>query len=173
MSFDEQTSMFTLDMDYEEMIEIPDGYTQVKLSQMDDDERFKGKPQMSGIMTAEYDDGFDDDGNIKTKTVHKIRLVIVNDEDEEYCDINLNLKKADFQVDKIVKGSVLFDFVQSILELENEGCTEGKNVFRGVNLKQFVDFVNGLKVMGIRVVTRNGNFSYNSFYVTRVNNKQI
>ena len=31
MSFDEPTSMFTLDMDYEEMIEIPDGYAGYRL----------------------------------------------------------------------------------------------------------------------------------------------
>ena len=175
MSFDEQTSMFTLDMDYEEMIEIPDGYAGFRLKDLPNKEVFTGKPQVSGILTSTFKDEneFDDQGNPKEKTVHKIRLVLVNDDDEQYLDININLKKPDYKVDRIVKGSVLFDLVQSILELENEGSTKGKNVFRNVNLKQFTDFIGGLKIMAVKNIERNGTFSFNSFYVVRVNNKQV
>lgn len=175
MSFDEPTSMFTLDMDYEEMIEIPDGYAGYRLKDLSNKEVFTGKPQVSGILTSTFTDEneFDDLGNPKEKTVHKIRLVLVNDEEEQYLDININLKKPDYKVDRIVKGSVLFDLVQSILELENEGSTKGKNVFRNVNLKQFTDFIGNLKVMAIQNIERNGTFSFNSFYVVRVNNKQV
>ena len=76
-------------------------------------------------------------------------------------------------MDRIVKGSVLFDLVQSILELENEGSTKGKNVFRNVNLKQFTDFIGNLEVMAVQNIERNGTFSFNSFYVVRANNKQV
>ena len=55
-------SMFTLEMDYEEVLEIPEGYLQVRLSDLDNKEVFTGKPQISGIITSEYDDGFDDNG---------------------------------------------------------------------------------------------------------------
>lgn len=175
MSFDEQTSMFTLDMDYEEMIEIPDGYAGYRLKDLSNKEVFTGKPQVSGILTSTFTDEneFDDHGNPKEKIVHKIRLVLVNDEEEQYLDININLKKPDYKVDRIVKRSVLFDLVQSILELENEGSTKGKNVFRNVNLKQFTDFIGNLEVMAVQNIERRGTFSFNSFYVVRANNKQV
>lgn len=174
MSFEEleKESLFTLDMDFEEMLEIPEGAERLPLNNLDEGELFKGKPQMSGIITSTFEDEyqFDDNGKPLTKTVHKLRLIIVNEDPLEYVDINLNLKKPDYNVDTIRKGSVLFDFIQSILEIENPGCTQGKNVFRNVNLKQFVDFTNNLKIMGIKVITRSfGSRPFNSFYVNQVN----
>ena len=47
----EQKSLFDLEMDYEEVLEIPDDYLQVRLSEMEDKEVFAGKPQISGIIT--------------------------------------------------------------------------------------------------------------------------
>ena len=166
--------MFTLDMDYEEIIEIPDDYLQVRLSEMENKEVFTGKPQISGIMTSEYDDGFDNNGKPQTRKVHKLRLVLVNEEDEQYLDININLKAPSYEVETIRKGSVLFDFVQSILEIENKGSTTGKNIFRNVNLKQFTDFINNnVNVMAVRNIERTGNFNFNSFYVIRLNNMEL
>lgn len=172
---EEKQSIFDLQMDYEEMIEIPDGYAGYRLKELGNKEVFTGKPQVSGILTSTFIDEneFDDHGKPKEKTVHKIRLVLVNDDDGSYLDININLKKPDYHVDRIVKGSVLFDLVQSILELENEGSTKGKNVFRNVNLKQFTDFIGNLEVMAVQNIERNGTFSFNSFYVVRANNKQV
>lgn len=175
MSFKtEHESIFDVEMDYEEIIEVPDDYLQVRLSEMENKETFTGKPQISGLMTSTYDDGFDEDGNEKTRTVHKLRLVLVNDEEEQYLDININLKQKSYDVDTIRKGSVLFDFVQSILEIENKGCTVGKNVFRNVNLKQFTDFINNnVEVMAVQNIERHGNFNFNSFYVIQLNDMEL
>lgn len=175
MSFEtEQKSIFDVEMDYEEIIEIPEDYLQVRLSEMENKETFTGKPQISGIMTSEYDDGFDENGNEKTRTVHKLRLVLTNKEEEQYLDININLKQKSYEVETIRKGSVLFDFVQSILEIENKGCTVGKNVFRNVNLKQFTDFINNnVEVMAVQNIERHGNFNFNSFYVIRLNDMEL
>ena len=173
---EEQTSLFTLEMDYEQMMEIPEDYSQIRLSELDNKEVFTGKPQISGLLTNEYENGeFDDDGNPLFDTVHKLRLVLTNDDDAEYLDININLKKPDYNVPVIRKGSVLFDFVQSILEIENKGCTKGKNVFRNVNLKQFTDFINGtVNVMAVKNIERKSrNFEYNSFYVVKINNLEL
>ena len=175
MAFEEKPteSMFDLEMDYEEVLEIPDDYLQVRLSEMENKEVFTGKPQISGILTNEYDD-FDNDGNPTKRTVHKLRMVLTNEEEEQYLDININLKAPSYQVDVIRKGSVLFDFVQSILEIENKGSTNGKNVFRNVNLKQFTDFINNnVKVMSVRNIERTGKFNFNSFYVVRLNNMEL
>lgn len=175
MSFEEeQTSLFDLEMDYEEVLEIPDDYLQVRLSELDNHQYFIGKPQISGIIKAEYDDGFDENGNEKTKVVHKLRLIIVNDEEMEYLDINLNLKSNSYQVETVRKGSVLFDFIQSILEIENTGCTKGKNIFRNINLKQFTDFINNnVEKIKIENIERNGNFKFNSFRIVQINNMKL
>lgn len=176
MAFEEpKESMFTLDMDYEQVMEIPDDYLQVRLSEMENKEVFTGKPQISGILTNEYDNGaFDENGNPKMDIVHKLRLVLVNDKEEQYLDININLKKPDYNVDAIRKGSVLFDFIQSILEIENKGSTSGKNIFRNVNLKQFTDFINNsVKVMAVKNIERHGRYNFNSFYVVKINNLEL
>lgn len=176
MSFEEpQKSLFDLEMDYEEIIEIPDDYLQVRLSEMENKEVFTGKPQMSGIMTREFEtDQFNDDGEPIMRKVHQIRMVLVNDDEEQYLDININLKAPTYELKVIRKGSVLFDFVQSILEIENKGSTSGKNIFRNVNLKQFTDFINNnVEVMSVRNIERTGRFNFNSFYVIRLNNMEI
>jgi len=177
MSFEEtkQTSIFDVEMDYEEVIEIPDDFLQVRLNELEDKEVFTGKPQMAGINTREFEtDQFDNDGNIIMRTVHQARLVLVNNEEEQYLDININLKQNDWQIPVIRKGSVLFDFVQSILEIENKGSTSKKNVFRNVNLKQFVDFINdNVETMTVKNIERHGKFSFNSFQVIKLNNMEL
>lgn len=171
----EKQSLFSLEMDYEEVIEIPDDFLQVRLNEMENKETFTGKPQISGIMTNEYDNGsFDEDGNPKTDIVHKLRMVLVNTDEEQYLDININLKKADYNVDVIRKGSVLFDFIQSILEIENKGATKGKNIFKNVNLKQFTDFINNnVETMTVKNIERRGKYSFNSFYIVKINNMEL
>ncbi len=170
----EQTSLFTLDLDYEEVLEIPEDYLQVKLSELEDKEVFTGKPQISGILKSEYDDGVDENGNEKTKIVYRLRMVLVNDEEEQYLDININLKANSYQVETIRKGSVLFDFVQSILEIENKGRTKGKNVMHNVNLKQFTDFINNnVQTMAVKNLERHGKFNFNSFQVVKINNMEL
>lgn len=168
-------SMFDVEMDYEEVIDVPDDYLQVRLSELEDKEIFEGKPQISGINKREFETGqFDNDGNSIMRTVYQLRLVLVNEDEEQYLDININLKQSDYQLPVIRKGSVLFDMVQSILEIENKGCTKGKNVFRNVNLKQFTDFINNnVKVMAVRNLERHGKYNFNSFQVVKINNMQL
>ena len=171
----ENQSIFSVDMDYEEIIEVPDEYLQVRLSELLDGEVFTGTPQVSGIITTEFEtDDLDDNGNHITKTVHKLRLVLVDDEGEQYLDININLKKPSYDVVSIRTGSVLFDMVQSILEIENKGSTKGKNVFRNVNLKQFTDFINNnVKVMSVKNIERKGRYNFNSFYIVKLNDMEL
>lgn len=175
MSFEENESMFDTTFDYEEVLEIPEDYLQVKLSEMDNKEIFIGKPQMtSKINVKEFDtDDFNEDGSVKTRTVYQSRLILVNDEEEQYLDININLKSEDLKVKNIRKGSVLFDFISSIHELENAGSTKGKNIIATANLKQYIDFINGLKVMAVQNIERKGKYNFNSFYVVQVNNKKL
>ena len=171
----EQKSLFDLELDHEDMIEVPEDYLQVRLADMEDKETFTGKPQTSGINVREFEtENFDENGEMIMRKVYQIRLVLVNDEEEQYLDININLKQNDYQIQKVQKGSVLFDFIQSILEIENKGRTAGKNVFRNVNLKQFTDFINNnIEVMTVRNIERHGRYNFNSFQVIQLNNMEL
>ena len=179
MSFetlDQPKSMFDTEFDYEEIIEIPDDFLQVRLGEMENKEIFTGKPQITGsIQTREFEieDEFDVDGNPKTRKVHQLRMVVTNKEEEQYLDININLKSDDLKVTNIRKGSVLFDLISSIHELENRGSMKGKNIIKTANLKQYIDFINGLEIIGIQNVERKGTYHFNSFYVVQVNNKKL
>ena len=167
-------SIFTLEMGYEDILETPDDYMGFVLKDLSNSEIFIGKPQMTGLKsdTFESSNKFDEKGNPVIEKVNKVQLRIVNDEKAEYLDININLKKPTLKIDKVKKGSVLFDFIQSTLELETEGCTLGKNIFTNVNLQEFIDFIKSLQVLGVKNIERRGKFNFNSFYVVKANDKE-
>ena len=143
MSFEDKQSIFTsTELDYEEIVDIPDGYEKALLSD------------------------FDDDGD--EKTVHRFKLFIFQDDDETYVEINVNLKNGGDIHKNIRKGSVLFDFLTSILELENAGCVGKSNIIRNVNLAEYREFVNRLSQMSIKVKERAGTYAYYSFLVKDV-----
>ncbi|WP_458454394.1 hypothetical protein [Methanobrevibacter sp.] len=175
MSFEsKQESIFDFELKHEDVLEVPEDYNQIRLADLEDKETFTGKPQVSGLMTSEFEDGFEDDGKPKMRTVHKIRMIITNDDNEEYLDININLKQASLKVPAIRKGSVLFDFVQSILELENKGITQGKNLIENINLQQFIDFLNkNCDKITVKNIERHGKFNFNSFYITSIDNSGL
>ena len=62
----------------------------------------------------------------------------------------------------------MFDFITSILELENAGSVGKSNVIRNVNLKEYRDFVNNLGEMTIQVKEKSGSYTYYSFIVRDV-----
>lgn len=109
---------------------------------------------------------FDDDG--EEKTVNRFKLFIFQDADQLYVEININLKNDGDIHKNIRKGSVLFDFINSILELENTGSVGKSNILRNVNLAEYRDFVNRLTEMTIQVKERSGTYTYYSFTVRDV-----
>lgn len=179
MSF-ETESMFDTEFGHEDVLEINDEYLQVRLGEMENGEIFTGKPQLTGINTIEFEDEdadgnpiYNEDGEAQMKKIHRLRLIINNDDEEQYLDININLKSDSLVVKNIRKGSVLFDFISSIHELENAGSTKGQNIIKSANLQQYIDFINSLKVIAVKNVERKGTYHFNSFYVVQVNNKKL
>lgn len=162
MSNDRQSIFTSTQLDYEEIVEIPEGYEKAELKDFEDGNLITGRPQMSSVTSYT----FDYDG--EEKTVNRFKLFIFKDDEQLYVEINVNLKNDGDLHKNIRKGSVLFDFLTSILELENAGSVGKSNVVRNVDLAEYREFVNRLSEMTIQVKEKSGTYVYYSFIVRDV-----
>ena len=162
MSNDRQSIFTSTQLDYEEIVEIPEGYEKAELKDFEDGTLITGRPQMSSVTSYT----FDYDG--EEKTVNRFKLFIFKDDEQLYVEINVNLKNDGDLHKNIRKGSVLFDFLTSILELENAGSVGKSNVVRNVDLAEYREFVNRLSKMTIQVKEKSGSYVYYSFIVRDV-----
>ena len=164
MSFEntKQTIFTGTELDYEEIVEIPEGYEKAELKDFEDGTLITGRPEMASVTSFT----FDDDG--EEKTVNRFKLYIFQDADQLYVEINVNLKNDGDIHKNVRKGSVLFDFLTSILELENAGSVGKSNIFRNVDLSEYREFVNRLSEMTIQVKERSGTYTFYSFIVRDV-----
>ncbi len=161
---DSRQTIFTgTELDFEEIVEIPEGYEKAELRDFEDGTLITGRPEMSSVTSYT----FDDDG--EEKTVNRFKLFIFKDDEKIYVEINVNLKNDGDLHKNIRKGSVLFDFITSILELENAGSVGRSNILRNVNLAEYREFVNRLGEMTIQVKEKTGSYVYYSFIVRDVN----
>ena len=164
MSFEntKQTIFTGTQLDYEEIVEIPEGYEKAELKDFEDGTLITGRPEMASVTSFT----FDDDG--EEKTVNRFKLYIFQDADQLYVEINVNLKNDGDIHKNVRKGSVLFDFLTSILELENAGSVGKSNILRNVDLSEYREFVNRLSEMTIQVKERSGTYTFYSFIVRDV-----
>ena len=163
MNNSRQTIFTGTELDFEEIVEIPDGYEKAELKDFQDGTLITGRPEMSSVTSYT----FDDDG--EEKTVNRFKLFIFKDDEKIYVEINVNLKNDGDIHKNIRKGSVLFDFITSILELENPGSVGKSNILRNINLAEYREFVNRLGEMTIQVKEKTGSYIYYSFIVRDVN----
>ncbi|MBR7051204.1 MAG: hypothetical protein IKI27_07105 [Methanobrevibacter sp.] len=164
MSFEntKQTIFTGTELDYEEIVDIPEGYEKAELKDFEDGTLITGRPEMASVSSFT----FDDDG--EEKTVNRFKLYIFQDADQLYVEINVNLKNDGDIHKNVRKGSVLFDFLTSILELENAGSVGKSNILRNVDLSEYREFVNRLSEMTIQVKERSGTYTFYSFIVRDV-----
>ena len=163
MGFNDKQSIFTsTELDYEEIVDIPDGYEKAELKDFEDGATITGRPEMSSVTSYT----FDDDG--EEVTINRFKLFIFKDEEQLYVEINVNLKNDGDIHKNIRKGSVLFDFLTSILELENAGTVGKSNIIRNANLSEYREFVNRLSEMSIEVKEKSGTYVFYSFLVRDV-----
>ena len=160
---DSRQTIFTgTELDFEEIVEIPEGYEKAELRDFEDGTLITGRPEMSSVTSYTFDDDGED------KTVNRFKLFIFKDDEKIYVEINVNLKNDGDLHKNIRKGSVLFDFITSILELENAGSVGRSNILRAVNLAEYREFVNNLSEMTIQVKEKSGTYIYYSFLVRDV-----
>ena len=78
MSFNDKQSIFaSTELDYEEIVDIPDGYEKAELKDFEDGTLITGRPEMSSVTSYT----FDDDG--EEKTVNRFKLFIFKDDELE------------------------------------------------------------------------------------------
>ena len=164
MSFEntKQTIFTGTELDYEEIVEIPEGYEKAELKDFEDGTLITGRPEMASVSSFT----FNEDG--EEKTVNRFKLYLFQDADQLYVEINVNLKNDGDIHKNVRKGSVLFDFLTSILELENAGSVGKSNILRNVDLSEYREFVNRLSEMTIQVKERSGTYTFYSFIVRDV-----
>ena len=169
MSFEntKQTIFTGTQLDYEEIVEIPEGYEKAELKDFEDGTLITGRPEMASVTSYTFD------GDGEEKTVNRFELFIFKDDEKSYVEINVNLKNDGDIHKNIRKGSVLFDFITSILELENPGSVGKSNILKNINLAEYREFVNRLGEMTIQVKEKTGSYVYYSFIVRDVNVQSI
>lgn len=160
---EEDTIFSSLDMGYEEEDDIPYEYERIRLTELDDQETYTGRPVMTEVQSFTIDD----DGEEVTK--YRCKLFLIDDEEEEMLEININLKANNDVQTNIRKGAVLYDFITSIKELESPGFASLFNRINKVDLKEFRDFLNDCSEATIKCLERQGgSFTYNSFIFTKI-----
>lgn len=155
-----KTHFNSVELAYEEESPLLE-YNKLDISQLEEDDYYSGKPELSQVETYTYDN----DGKEETK--HRIHLFLIDEEEEEYLDIRINLKKPDDIQERIHHKSKLYALCCGLMELENPGVTQNMNMIKKVDINEFREFINNLSEMTIRVKTEYGNnFTYNTFIVT-------
>jgi len=158
-----KTKFPSMEAEHVDIFEAPEDYDDLSLSDFDEGAKYTGTPKMASVSSFEIEN---DDG--KTEEKFRFRLLLVNDADETFLNINVNLKQdGDIQKD-VWKKSVLFSFLSSIKELEAKDSMKGKNKIKTVDLKEYRDFVNILDEMTIEVIDVTGKYDYKSFKVLEV-----
>ena len=160
---EEDTIFSSLDMGYEEEDDIPYEYERIRLTELDDQETYTGRPVITEVQSFTIDD----DGEEVTK--YRCKLFLIDDDEEEMLEININLKANGDVQTNIRKGAVLYDFITSIKELESPGFASLFNRINKVDLKEFRDFLNDCSEATIKCLERQGgSFTYNSFIFTNI-----
>ena len=147
-------------------VEEPDmsymDYDRINLADLEDMEEYAGRPLLLPIEKRIKFDENDPD-------TYRTRLLLINDELEEYLQIPINLKGNENVQTNIHNASQLYALVGGIANLVEENWTQTFNRIESVNLEEWRDFINDKEKMRIMVVEKQSrNFNYNSFRVLGV-----
>ena len=134
-------------------------YTRINLNELEDGDEYLGKPLLLPVETVQFDE--DEDPR------YRARLLLIDDEAEEYLQINLNLKQNSSIQTNVHNASSLYALIGGIQDLSNPQWTSMFNRIKKVNLEEWEDYINSKEEMNVRIVEKQGsNFSYNSFRIT-------
>jgi hypothetical protein len=155
-----QTGLPSVEADYveEDMTGEWYSYTRIALNELEDGDEYEGKPLLLPVETVQFDE---------EEPRHRARLLLIDDEAEEYLQINLNLKqKGDIQTN-VHNASSLYALIGGIQNLSNPQWTSMFNRIKRVDLTEWETYINSKETMTVEIKEKQGsNFSYNSFRVT-------
>lgn len=134
-------------------------YTRINLNELDDGDEYEGRPLLLPVETVQFDEEED--------PRYRSRLLLIDDEGEEYLQINLNLKqKGDVQTN-VHNASSLYALIGGIQNLSNPQWTTMFNRIKKVDLSEWETYLNNKESMTVEIITKEGSsFSYNSFRIT-------
>ena len=136
-------------------------YTRINLNELDDGDEYEGRPLLLPVEVVQFDEEED--------PRYRARLLLIDDEGEEYLQINLNLKqKGDVQTN-VHNASSLYALIGGIQNLNNPQWTTLFNRIKKVDLSEWETYINNKESMTVEIVTKSGsNFTYNSFRITQL-----
>ena len=136
-------------------------YTRINLNELDDGDEYEGRPLLLPVEVVQFDEEED--------PRYRSRLLLIDDEGEEYLQINLNLKqKGDVQTN-VHNASSLYALIGGIQNLSNPQWTQLFNRIKRVDLSEWETYLNSKESMTVEIVTKSGsNFTYNSFRITQL-----
>jgi len=136
-------------------------YTRINLNELDDGDEYLGKPLLLPVETVQFDE--------EEEPRYRARLLLIDDEAEEYLQINLNLKQKGSVQTNVHNASSLYALIGGIQNLSNPQWTQMFNRIKKVNLEEWEDYINSKENMNVVIVEKQGsNFSYNSFRITEL-----
>ena len=135
-------------------------YTRINLNELDDGDEYLGKPLLLPVETVQFDE---------EDPRYRARLLLIDDDAEEYLQINLNLKQKGSVQTNVHNASSLYALIGGIQNLSNPQWTQMFNRIKKVNLEEWEDYINSKEEMNVVIVEKQGsNFSYNSFRITQL-----
>ena len=155
-----QTSLPTVEAEYIEETEAQDwyDYLRINLSELEDGDEYWGRPFLTEPETIQFDE--------EEAPKHRCRLLIIDDEEQEYLQININLKTSETIQNNVHNASGLYALIASLQNLQDPTWSKRDNRIRKVNLEDWIKYVNDLENMEVKVVAKTGSsFNYNSFRI--------
>ena len=136
-------------------------YTRINLNELEDKDEYEGRPLLLPVETVQFDED--------EEPRYRARLLLIDDEAEEYLQINLNLKqKGDIQTN-VHNASSLYALIGGIQNLSNPQWTQLFNRIKRVDLSEWETYINKKESMEVKIVEKTGSsFSYNSFKITKL-----
>ena len=135
-------------------------YTRINLNELDDGDEYLGKPLLLPVETVQFDE---------EDPRYRARLLLIDDDAEEYLQINLNLKQKGSVQTNVHNASSLYALIGGIQNLSNPQWTQLYNRIKKVNLEEWEDYINSKEEMNVTIVEKSGSsFNYNSFRITQL-----
>jgi len=159
---DETEKLPQIEADYveEDMTGEWYSYTRASLNDFSDGDEYEGKPLLLPVEKVQFDDD---------QVRYRARLLLIDDEEEEYLQINLNVKQDSNIQTNVHNLSSLYSLIGGIQNLNNPGWTKKYNRIKKVDLSEWETYINSKESMTVEIEAKSGsNFTYNSFRVTNL-----
>ena len=159
---DETEKLPQIEADYveEDMTGEWYAYTRASLNDFSDGDEYEGKPLLLPVEKVQFDDD---------QVRYRARLLLIDDEEEEYLQINLNVKQDSNIQTNVHNLSSLYSLIGGIQNLNNPGWTKKYNRIKKVDLSEWETYINSKESMTVEIQAKSGsNFTYNSFRVTNL-----